>query len=52
MLVATVVVDDVRRGAWLVVSDGLVAWTPTLMRGPIHKPVRVHLLPQIIVRPR
>ena len=52
MLVATVALDDVRRGAWLVVADGLVAWTPTLVIGTIHKPVQVHLLPKIMVRPR
>ncbi len=49
-LAATVAVDGVIRGAWLVVADGLVAWSPTfLVRGTIHKPVRVHLLPQIMV---
>jgi hypothetical protein len=49
MLAATAVVDNIRRGAWLVVADGLVAWTPTFVRGTIHKLVRVHLLPQIMV---
>ncbi len=52
ILAATVAVDDIQRGAWLVVADGLVAWTPILMRGTIHKPMRVHLLPQIMVRQR
>ncbi len=51
-LVATAVVDGVSRGAWLVVADGLAAWTPTLLvRGTINKPMRVHLLPQIMVWP-
>jgi hypothetical protein len=49
MLAATKAVDDVCKGAWLVVADGLVAWTQTLVRGTIHKPVRVHLLPQIMM---
>jgi hypothetical protein len=52
MLAATAAVDDVRMGAWLVVADGLVSWTPTFVRGTIHKPVRVHLFPQIMVWPR
>jgi hypothetical protein len=52
MLAATAAVDDIQRGAWLVVADGLVAWTPTFMRGTIHKPVRVHLLTQIVVQAR
>jgi hypothetical protein len=52
MLAATAAVDDVRRGAWLVVADGLVAWTPRFVRGNIHRTVRVHLLPQIMVQPR
>jgi hypothetical protein len=52
MLAAIAVVDDIRRGACLVVADGLVAWTLTLLRGTIHKPVWVHLLPQIMVRLR
>jgi hypothetical protein len=52
MLAATVAVDDVRRGAWLVVADGLVAWMPGFVRGTIHEPVRVHLLPQIMVQPQ
>ncbi len=50
MMVATAAVYDTRRDAWLVVADGLVAWTPTLVRGTIHKPVWVHLLPHIMVR--
>jgi hypothetical protein len=50
MLVATVAVDDIRRGAWEVVADGLVSWTPEFVRGTIHRPMRVHLLPQIMVR--
>ncbi len=52
MLAATVAVDDTRRGAWLVMAAGLVAWTLGFVRGTIHKPVRVHLLPQIMVQPR
>jgi hypothetical protein len=51
MLAATAVVDDIWRGALVVVADGLVAWTPGFVRGTIHKPVWVHLLPQIMVRP-
>jgi hypothetical protein len=51
MLAAAAVVDDIRRGALLLVADRLVAWTPGFLRGTIHKPVRVHLLPQIMVRP-
>jgi hypothetical protein len=51
MLAATAAVDDTRMGAWLVVADGLVAWTPTFVRGTIRKPMRVHLLLQIMVRP-
>jgi hypothetical protein len=51
MLAATAAVNDVQRGACLVVADGLVAWTPTLARDTIHKPMRVHLLPQIMVWP-
>jgi hypothetical protein len=48
MLAATAAVDGVSKSAWLVVADGLVAWTPTfLVRDTIHKPVRVHLLPEI-----
>jgi hypothetical protein len=50
-LAATAAVDNLRRGAWLVVANGLVAWPPPLLRGNIHKPVRVHLLPQIMVWP-
>jgi hypothetical protein len=50
MLAATVAVDDVRRGAWDIVADGLVAWTLGFVRGIIHRPVRVHLFPQIMVR--
>ncbi len=45
MLAATAAVDDSRIGAWLVVADGLVAWTPTFVRGTIHKLMRMHLLP-------
>jgi hypothetical protein len=52
ILVATVVVDDVMWSRWVVVADGLVDWTPGFMRGTIHRPVRVHLLPQIMVWPR
>ncbi len=52
MSVATAAVDDIRRGAWVVVADGLVAWTPGFVKGTIHRSVRVHLLPQIMVRPR
>ncbi len=52
MLADTAAVDDIQRGTWLVVTDGLVAWTPTFVRGTIHQPVWVHLLPQIMVRPR
>jgi hypothetical protein len=51
MLAATAAVDDIQRGAWLVVADGLVAWTSTFVRGTTHKPVQVHLFPQIMVRP-
>ena len=43
MLAATAVVDDIWRGALVVVADGLVAWTPGFVRGTIHKPVWVHL---------
>ncbi len=50
MLAATAVVDDIQRDAWLLVADGLVAWTPTLVRGTIHKPVWVHFLPHIMVQ--
>jgi hypothetical protein len=52
MLAATAVVEDIQRGAWVVVADGLVAWTSGFMRGTIHRPVRVHLLPQLMVRSR
>jgi hypothetical protein len=52
MLVATAVVDGVIRGAWLLVADGLIAWSSIfLVRGTIHKPIRVHLLRQIMVWP-
>ncbi len=52
-LEATAAVDGVSRGTWLVVADGFVARTPMfLVRGTIHKPVRVHLLPQIMAGPR
>jgi hypothetical protein len=37
------------RGAWLLVAVELAAWSPAfLVRGTIHKPVRVHLLPQMM----
>jgi hypothetical protein len=50
MLAATAVVDGVIKGKCLVVADGLVAWSPTfLVRGTIHKPVRMHMLPQNMV---
>ncbi len=50
MLVATVVVDGVIRGGWLLVADGLIAWSSMfLVRGTICKPVWMHLLPQIMV---
>jgi hypothetical protein len=52
MLAAIAAVDDIRRGALLVVADGLVPWTLGFVRGTIHKPLRVHLLPQIMVRPQ
>ncbi len=52
MLVATAVADDIMRGRWVVVADGLVAWAPGFVRGTIHRPMQVHLLPQIMVRPR
>jgi hypothetical protein len=39
--------------AWLSVAVGLAAWSPALLvRGTILKPVRVHLWPQMMVRPR
>ncbi len=50
-LAANAAVDGVSRGAWLVVADRLVAWLLVfLVKGTIHKPVRVHLLPQIMVQ--
>ncbi len=49
MLAATAVVDDIRRGGWVVVADRLVAWTQGFLRGTIHRPVWAHLLPQIMV---
>jgi hypothetical protein len=50
MLAATAVVDGVIRGAWLLVADGLIAWSSMfLVRGTINKLVRMHLLPQIMV---
>ncbi len=50
MLVANAAVDDIIRGAWLVVADGLAAWSPAfLVRGTIHKPMWGHLLPQVMV---
>ncbi len=51
MLVATAAVDDILRGGWVVVADELVVWTPRFLRGTIHRPVQVHLLPQIMVCP-
>ncbi len=51
MLAATAAVDDVLWSGWVVLADGLVDWTPGFMRGTIHRPVWVHLLPQIMVRP-
>ncbi len=52
MLAANATVDGVIRGAWLVVADGLVAWSwAFLVRGTIHKLVRVQLLPQMMVWP-
>ncbi len=49
-LAANVAVDGVIRGAWLVVADGLAAWSLAfLVGGTIHKPMRVHLLPQMMV---
>ncbi len=40
--------DGVIRGAWLVVVDGLAAWSLAfLVRGTICKPMQVHLLLQI-----
>jgi hypothetical protein len=51
ILVANAVADGVVRGAWLVVADGLAAWLLTfLVKSTIHKPVRLHLLPQIMVQ--
>jgi hypothetical protein len=52
MLAATAAVDDIWRGAWVVVADGLVDWTPGFVKGTIHRPMWVHLLPQIMVWPR
>ncbi len=52
MLAATAAVDDIWRGAWLVVADGLVSWTLGFVRGTIHKLIRVQLLPQIMVQLR
>ncbi len=50
MLAAYAAVGGVVRGAWLVVADGLAAWSPAfLVRGTILKPVWVHLLPQMVV---
>jgi hypothetical protein len=52
MLAANAVVDGAIRDAWLVVADGHAAWLPVyLVRGTIHKLVRVDLLPQIMVWP-
>ncbi len=51
MLAANGAVDGVLRGAWLVVANGLAAWSLAfLVRGTIHKPMRMHLLPQMIVQ--
>ncbi len=51
MLAANVAVGGVIRGAWLVVADRLAAWSPVfLVRGTIHKPARVHLLQQMMIR--
>jgi hypothetical protein len=33
-------------------AGGAVAWASEHLRGTIHKPVLVHLCPQMIVRPR
>ena len=33
-------------------AGGAVAWASELLRGTIHKPVLVHLCPQVIVRPQ
>jgi len=35
----------------LEIAGGDVAWASELLRGTIHKPVLVHLCPQMIVRP-
>jgi hypothetical protein len=52
-LAANVAVDHVSRGMWLVVADGLQLGPQHFLgRGTIHKPMWVHLLPQIMVRPR
>jgi hypothetical protein len=51
MLAATAAVDDVLRGTWLVVADGLVAWTPTLVRDTIHKTCVGALAATIMVQP-
>jgi hypothetical protein len=40
MLAATAAVDNILRGRWVVVADGLVAWTPGFLRGTIHRPVQ------------
>ena len=51
-LVANAAVSGVVRGAWVAVADGLAAWyLAFLARGNIPKPVRVHLLPQMMVCP-
>jgi hypothetical protein len=51
MLAANAVVGGVFRGVWLGVANGLTAWSPVfLVRGTIHKPVWVHLLPQMMVK--
>ncbi len=36
----------------LEIAGGAVAWASEYLRGTIHKPVLVHLCPQIIMRPR
>jgi hypothetical protein len=52
-LVANAAMNGVNRGTWLVVAGGLDAWSPALLvRGTIHKPVRVHLLPQMMIQPQ
>ncbi len=43
-LVATVAVDSAIRGAWLVVADGLVAWSPTFFCKGYHPQARAGAL--------